>query len=137
MEKYLYFGSGDGADATTETYFTAASNLRGADITGAAETTLYFKPLKIGDAVATAGGFGGTTRIYSGSFTTVKWQQDYDLQTILSSASGTGVADAGNAVPFSGAIGDKRVIITKVFYRSPRAMWRFYGYYGGVNVIGN
>ena len=53
MEKYLYFGSGDGADATTDAYFTAASNLRGADITGGAETTLYFKPLKIGDAVAT------------------------------------------------------------------------------------
>ena len=92
---------------------------------------------RVGDAVATAGGFGGTTRIYSGSFKTVKGKQDYDLQTILSSASGTGVDDAGNAVPFSGAIGDKRVIITKVFYRSPRAMWRFYGYYGGVGVVGN
>ena len=53
MEKYLYFGSGDDADATTEAYYTNAANLRGADITGAAETTLYFKPLKIGDAVAT------------------------------------------------------------------------------------
>ena len=53
MEKFLYFGSGDGANATTETYFTNASNLRGADITGAAATTLYFKPLVIGDAVAT------------------------------------------------------------------------------------
>ncbi len=82
---------------------------------------------RVGDAVATAAGFGGTTPIYSGSFKTVKGQQDYDLQTILSSASGTGVDDAGNAVPFSGEIGNKRVIITKVFYRSPRAMWRFYG----------
>ena len=53
MEKFLYFGSGDDADATTDAYYTNAANLRGADITGAAETTLYFKPLKIGDAVAT------------------------------------------------------------------------------------
>tara|TARA_R100000315_G_C5088543_1_gene51013 strand:- start:52 stop:411 length:360 start_codon:yes stop_codon:yes gene_type:complete len=51
-EKFLYFGSGDGADATTEAYYTNATNLRGADITGAAATTLYFKPLVIGDAVA-------------------------------------------------------------------------------------
>tara|TARA_A100001515_G_scaffold144158_1_gene147394 strand:- start:619 stop:1902 length:1284 start_codon:yes stop_codon:yes gene_type:complete len=92
---------------------------------------------KIGDAVATAGGFGGTTRIYSGSFTTVKNKQDYDLQTILSEASSTGLDDAGNAVDFSGKIENKRVIITRVFYKSPRAMWRFYGYYGGVGVVGN
>ena len=52
MEKFLYFASGDGADATTDAYYTNAKNLRGADITGTAETTLYFKPLKIGDAVA-------------------------------------------------------------------------------------
>ena len=92
---------------------------------------------RIGDAVATAGGYGGTTRIYSGSFQVTKDKQDYDLQTILSSASGTGLDDGGTAVPFSGKIENKRVIVTKVFYKSPRAMWRFYGYYGGVNVIGN
>lgn len=92
---------------------------------------------RIGDAVATAAGFGGTTPIYSGSFKTVKGQQDYDLQTILSSSSATGTNDAGGAVPFEGKVGNKRVIITKVYYKSPRAMWRFYGYYGGVNVVGN
>ena len=40
---------------------------------------------KVGDAVATMAGFGGTTPIYSASFTTVKNQQDYDLQSIISS----------------------------------------------------
>jgi hypothetical protein len=92
---------------------------------------------RIGDAVATAAGFGGTTRIYSGSFTITKGVQDYDLQTILSSSSATGTNDNGDAVPFAGKIGNKRVIINKVFYKSPRSMWRFYGYYGGINVIGN
>jgi hypothetical protein len=53
MEKFLYFGSGDGADATTDAYFTNAANLRGADITGAAQTTLYFNPLKITDVATT------------------------------------------------------------------------------------
>jgi len=92
---------------------------------------------KIGDAMATAGGYGGTTPIYSASFATVQSQQDYNLQTIISSSSGTGEDDEGNPVPFSGEVADKRVIITKVFYKSPRAMWRFYGYYGGVGVVGN
>ena len=92
---------------------------------------------RVGDAVATAGGFGGTTRIYSGSFKTVTNKQDYDLQTILSSAGSTGEDDGGTAVPFADKIRGKRVIISRVFYRSPRAMWRFYGYYGGINVVGN
>tara|TARA_R100000664_G_scaffold5060_1_gene9836 strand:+ start:1372 stop:2652 length:1281 start_codon:yes stop_codon:yes gene_type:complete len=92
---------------------------------------------KIGDAVATAGGYGGTSPIYSASFATKQDQQDYDLQTIISASSATGTNDAGTAVPFSGEVGDKRVIITRVFYKSPRAMWRFYGYYGGVGVVGN
>ena len=92
---------------------------------------------KIGDAVATAAGFGGTEPIYSASFKPVTDQQDYDLQTIISGASATGTDDGDRAVPFSGEVGDKRVIITKVFYKSPRAMWRFYGYYGGVGVVGN
>jgi len=92
---------------------------------------------RVGDAVATAAGFGGTTPIYSGSFKTISGEQDYDLQTILSSSSATGTNDAGGAVPFADKIGNKRVIITRVYYRSPRAMWRFYGYYGGISVVGN
>ena len=97
----------------------------------------YAQARKIGDAVATSAGFGGTNRIYSASFKPITEVQDYDLQAIIYSASADGVDDAGRAVPFSGAVGDQRVIITKVFYRSPRAMWRFYGYYGGVGVVGN
>ena len=27
--------------------------------------------------------------------------------------------------------------IKKVFYKTPHSMWRFYGYYGGLNTIGN
>jgi len=92
---------------------------------------------KVGDAVATSAGFGGTVPIYSGSFKPTVGVQDYNLQTILSGASATGVDDAGNAVPFAGKVGRNRVIITKVFYISPRAMWRFYGYYGGIGVVGN
>ncbi len=122
---------------------TGTFDHKGDSLSGPAGTNLQYSKItlsyanKIGDAVATMAGFGGTTPIYSASFTTVKNQQDYDLQSIISGASATGLDDAGNAVPYAGKVGDSRVIIDKVFYRSPIAMWRFYGYYGGLNAVGN
>ena len=92
---------------------------------------------KIGDGVSTMAGVGGSTRIYSASFTTTKNKQDYDLQAIVKAASDAGTDDEGTAVPYAGKISDSRIIIDKVFYRSPIAMWRFYGYYGGMGVVGN
>jgi len=92
---------------------------------------------RVGDAGASAGGFGGTVPQYSASFKPVQDQQDYDIQQIIQDASSTGTDQAGDPVPYAGKVGRKRVLVTKVFYRSPRAMWRFYGYYGGVGVVGN
>ena len=90
---------------------------------------------RVGDAVSTKAGLGGTTPIYSASFDTVTDQQDYDLQDIISTTS-TSDSDS----PFYqklGSSGDKRVTIRKVYYKTPNAMWRFYGYYGGLNTVGN
>jgi len=92
---------------------------------------------KVSDTMASVGGFGGTIAEYSASFKPVGSQQDYNLQTIINDASTSGVDDAGTAVPYAGKVSGKRVIITKVFYKTPRAMWRFYGYYGGIGVVGN
>jgi hypothetical protein len=92
---------------------------------------------KVGDGLASAAGIGGTERHYSASFGIIENQQDYDLQTIISSAASSGTDSAGNTIDFAGKVGNKRVVITKVYYRSPRAMWRFYGYYGGFSVVGN
>ena len=92
---------------------------------------------RVGDAGAAAGGFGGTMPQYSASFTPKNNQQDYDLQYIIQSASVSGVDDRGTKVNYADKINNNRVIVTKVFYRSPRAMWRFYGYYGGIGVVGN
>ena len=92
---------------------------------------------KIGDSMASIGGFGGTLPEYSASFKPTAKKQDYDLQEIISDASSTGVDDGGTAVPFAGKVDGKRVVITKVFYKTPRAMWRFFGYYGGIGVVGN
>jgi len=71
---------------------------------------------------------GGTEPIYSASFDSVSNQQDYDLQHIVSSSQ------AGS--PWEG-MNNKRVKIRQLYYISPRQMWRFYGYYGGLNVVGD
>lgn len=81
---------------------------------------------RVAHGYATEAGFGGVTPIYSASFTTEEGKQDYDLQQIISSSS-----------EFSGTVGDKRVNITKVYYKTPQAVWRFYGYYGGLNTVGD
>lgn len=93
--------------------------------------------MRVGDGAAAAGGFGGTTPQYSASFNTATNKQDYDLQAIIQSASDSGVDDSGKAVPYASQVNGKRITVTRVFYKSPRAMWRFYGYYGGVGVVGN
>jgi len=92
---------------------------------------------RVGDGAAAAGGYGGTIPQYSASFQPQTLVQDYDLQAIIQSASLSGVDQSGNPVDYAGKVGNKRIIVTKVFYVSPRAMWRFYGYYGGVGVVGN
>lgn len=92
---------------------------------------------KVGDTMAAMGGFGGTLPQYSASFKAVNKQQDYDLQKIIETASSTGLDEDGNPVPYAGKVDNKRIIVNKVFYKTPRAMWRFFGYFGGINVVGN
>ena len=87
--------------------------------------------MKVGQQFSHEAGFGGTTPIYSASFDTVNNQQDYNLQTIVSASALAG------GVPYENIDRTKRIVIRDVFYKSPRAMWRFYGYYGGLNVVGN
>jgi hypothetical protein len=87
---------------------------------------------RVGSTLATEGGFGGDVPIYSASFDTVKGRQDYDLQAIIENTS-TSDSDS----PFYNKVGNNKVTIRKVFYKTPHAMWRFYGYYGGLNTVGN
>lgn len=93
---------------------------------------------KVADAFETKIGIGGSQTIYSASVETEVGKQDYDLQSLLSSSAAT-----DSTLPFSDAnlgdnkIGNKKVSIKRVYYKTPQAMWRFFGYYGGLNVIGN
>jgi hypothetical protein len=92
---------------------------------------------RVGDAAAEVGGFGGTLRQYSASFAPSTAKQDYDLQSIVETASDSGVDTAGNAVDYAGKVSDSRIFVTQVFYKSPASIWRFYGYYGGIGTVGN
>jgi len=81
---------------------------------------------RVGHGYSTEAGIGGVTEIYSASFNTEEGKQDYDLQEIIS-----------NSTEFSSIVGNKRINVTKVYYKTPQSMWRFYGYYGGLNTVGD
>jgi hypothetical protein len=87
---------------------------------------------RIADAYSTEAVVGGRTTIYSASLDTVTDQQDYDLQSIVSGSSAL-----SSSFPYYNKVGNKRIKIHQVYYVSPRQMWRFYGYYGGLNVVGD
>jgi hypothetical protein len=87
---------------------------------------------KVGRALETEGGLGGSIPIYSASFTTEVGKQDYDLQTIIETNS-----SSDTAAPYYNKVGKNKVTVRRVFYKTPHAMWRFYGYYGGLNTVGN
>jgi len=87
---------------------------------------------RVSEGLMTDTGLGGLLPIYSASIDRVQGQQDYDLQTLISASSATSATE-----PYFGQVQDKRIVIRKVFFKTPRAMWRFYGYYGGFSVVGN
>lgn len=79
---------------------------------------------KIARGLETSIGIGGTTTIYTASFNITNGQQQYDLQSVMSSS-------------YPSVVGNKRAIVTKVYYKTAVNIWRFFGYYGALNVIGN
>tara|TARA_Y100000592_G_scaffold75464_1_gene117895 strand:- start:1842 stop:3119 length:1278 start_codon:yes stop_codon:yes gene_type:complete len=90
-------------------------------------------PKRVGPATAQYAGFGGTKPYYSASIDLETGVQDYDLQSLISSSAA--VSDSG--YPYALQVGNKRITIERVFYKTPQSMWRFFGYYGGLNVVGN
>jgi len=84
---------------------------------------------RIATGIAGEAGFGDNVTMYSASIALTGNVQDYDLQERVSNLQ------VGN--PWNSLVKNKRVNIHRVYYRSPAAMWRFYGYYGGLNTFGN
>ena len=90
---------------------------------------------RVADGISEEANVGGNSTVYSASIDVTENVQDYDLQVIVESAS----ADVSSS--FYGKVGENpnftKVLVKRVFYKTPRAMWRFYGYYGGLNTVGN
>ena len=85
----------------------------------------YSMTRRVADGIGNELGLNGSTQ-FSASFDVIVGEQDYDLQKIIEESS-----------EFSTAVAGKKVLIKKVYYKTPQAMWRFFGYYGGLNVVGN
>ncbi len=85
----------------------------------------YSLSRKIGQGAGAEVGLNSSVQ-FSASFDVEGGVQDYDLQSII-----------GSSEEYSSQINGKKILIKKVFYKTPHAMWRFYGYYGGLNVVGN
>ena len=85
----------------------------------------YSMTRRISDGIGSEVSVNGSVQ-YSASIDIIPDVQDYDLQEIISTSA-----------DYSSIVGAKKILIKKVFYKTPHAMWRFYGYYGGLNVVGN
>jgi len=93
---------------------------------------------RVAEGMAVKAGAGGNLSMYSASFSTTASVQDYDLQTIISGASARNYDQTtGGTVDFAGLVGNNKIRVERVFFKTPQSMWRFYGYYGGLNVVGN
>ena len=120
---------------------TASFNHQGETISGTGQALKYPKfkfdyAFKIGDTFSHEAVVGGTQPIYSASFDRINDQQDYNLQHIISASANP--SGGGSTAPYAGLIKDNaRIKVRQVYYVTPRQMWRFYGYYGGLNVVGD
>lgn len=85
----------------------------------------YAKNIALG--VNTVASLNSNEPIYSASFSPQPDVQDYDLQAAVSASA------AVNGWDLKG----KRINIHKVYYKTIGASWNFYGYFGGLNVVGN
>lgn len=112
--------------------FDQKGQLTGSEINGNTHIELKYPKVTlgyagaVGKAYSTLASVNGVDNIYSGSFTPQAGVQDYDLQSIISSSA-----------EFSSSVGNKRINIKKVYYKTVGASWNFYGYFGGLNVVGN
>jgi hypothetical protein len=78
---------------------------------------------RIATGLAAESGIGDNVIMYSASFALTGGLQDYDLQNVVSSSQ------SGNI--WNNLVQNKKISIHRVYYKSPSAMWRFFGALGG------
>ena len=120
---------------------TSGDSLSGSYVESAMPRFTFDYSRHVAEGISAQAGAGGNLTYYSASFNSTASQQEYDLQSIVSSsvANGTISLDSGDAADNFNELesGNNKITIRKVYYKTPRSMWRFFAYYGGLNVIGN
>lgn len=112
--------------------FDAKGQLTGSEYSTSEHLELKYPKFSLGYAQRVGQGYSGivslngTEPIYSASFDIKAGTQDYDLQAVLMASS-----------EYSASVANKKVLIKRVFYKTTAASWNFYGYFGGLNVVGN
>jgi hypothetical protein len=86
---------------------------------------------RVAEAYSGLADLNGSDRVYSASIPVQEGIQDYDLQKIVKDLSET----SGSII--SGSFNNKKILIKRVYYKTLAASWNFYGYFGGLNVVGN
>ncbi len=105
---------------------------------GGKHAALKFPKFDFGYGRRVAEGLGAEVQVgrgnveYSGSVALTIGVQDYDLQSVVQSSS---IAQSSSL--FFNKVNGRKIIVKQVYYKTPQAMWRFFGYYGGLNVVGN
>jgi len=118
---------------------TASFDEDGEIVTGPTNAALKFPRFtfqasqRTADGLSIKAGLNADISEYSASFALTASQQDYDLQAIASSSINSGDITVVGA----DSLNSRRITISKVYYVAPRAQWRFFMYYGAMNVVGN
>ena len=84
----------------------------------------------VGRGMSSHAGIGANETIFSASFNLVDKQQDYDLQDLIYTAS----LDSGS--DFFNQVGKRAIVVQRVYYKSPIAMWNFFGG-NAIGAVGN
>tara|TARA_R110000824_G_scaffold209531_4_gene395329 strand:+ start:690 stop:1982 length:1293 start_codon:yes stop_codon:yes gene_type:complete len=111
----------------------SGDSLSGSHVESAMPRFTFDYSRRVAEGISAQAGVGGNLTYYSASFNPTASQQEYDIQSIISSSvvGGEVTLDTGDSV------GNNKITVRKVYYKTPRSMWRFFAYYGGLNVIGN
>lgn len=79
---------------------------------------------RVTEGISSETALGGTNPVYSASIDLIAGQQDYDLQQLMEYQASVSGSD------FYNKINGTQILIRKVYYRTKRASWNFYGHHG-------
>ena len=89
---------------------------------------------RVTEGISEEANVGGSQQVHSASFSITADIQDYNLQNIITQdatwRTTLGLADPPNTDA-------PKILVKKVYFKTNKTMWNYYGYYGGVNVMGN